>query len=47
MVKAEEWMQRYIVEPHETSDPNLRKEPFIRDSIAIRRASAGISCVRC
>jgi uncharacterized protein (DUF433 family) len=31
MAKAEELRQRYIVEPHETSDPNLRKEPFICD----------------
>jgi hypothetical protein len=31
MVQAEELIQRYISEPYETADPNLRKEPFIRD----------------
>jgi uncharacterized protein (DUF433 family) len=31
MLKADEFMQRYIVEPREAADPHTRKEPFIRD----------------
>src|SRR5262245_57208735 len=31
MSQAEELIQRHITVPHGTSDPNLRKEPFIRD----------------
>ena len=31
MVQADELIQRYITVPHGTSDPNVRKEPFIRD----------------
>lgn len=31
MLKADELIQRYIVDPHEVSDPNVRKEPFLRD----------------
>ena len=31
MDQAEALIQRYIAVPHGTPDPNLRKEPFIRD----------------
>ena len=31
MLQADELIQRYITMPHGTSDPNARKEPFIRD----------------
>ena len=31
MVLADELIQRYITVLHGTSDPNVRKEPFIRD----------------
>jgi len=31
MLPADELIQRYITTPHGTSDPNVRKEPFIRD----------------
>lgn len=31
MDQAEVLMQRHITVPHGTPDPNLRKEPFIRD----------------
>jgi uncharacterized protein (DUF433 family) len=31
MCQAEALIQRYIALPHGTSDPNLRKEPFICD----------------
>jgi len=31
MLQADELIQRYITVPHGTSDPNVRKEPFIRD----------------
>ena len=31
MLHAEELIQRYITAPHGTADPNVRKEPFIRD----------------
>ncbi|HJY80538.1 MAG TPA: DUF433 domain-containing protein [Candidatus Binatia bacterium] len=31
MLQADELIQRYITVPHGTADPNVRKEPFIRD----------------
>jgi len=31
MLPADELIQRYITMPHGTADPNVRKEPFIRD----------------
>jgi len=31
MSPAEDLIQRHIIVPHGTPDPNLRKEPFIRD----------------
>lgn len=31
MLPADELIQRYITVPHGTADPNVRKEPFIRD----------------
>ena len=30
MLKADDFMQRYIVEPREAVAPHARKEPFIR-----------------
>jgi uncharacterized protein (DUF433 family) len=31
MLSADELIQRYIAMPYGTADPNMRKEPFIRD----------------
>jgi len=31
MLQTDELIQRYITVPHGTADPNVRKEPFIRD----------------
>jgi len=31
MLQADELIQRYITVPRGTADPNVRKEPFIRD----------------